>query len=72
MGDVIPLKVITRLDLPTERVIEALKDVDLDAIVVVGHLKDGRFYFASNKADGAEVLWFLESAKFKLMKITDD
>lgn len=68
-ADIIELPVITKLDIPVERVIRKASEADLDEIVVVGSTKDGDFYFCSNKADGGTVLWLLEGAKMKLLKI---
>ena len=68
MRNVIELPVITRLDSPADSVLEnnmgALNDV-----VLIGYDKDGEFFFASNKADGAEVLWLLEKAKQELLNV---
>lgn len=71
-GDnVVFLDVVTSLDLPVERIIEALRDADLEEIVVIGYKADGDEYFASNVASGANVLWHLERAKKKLLEIVD-
>lgn len=60
------LDVVTRLDIPVERVLEQAKD-NLKDVVLVGWDKDGELYFASNKANGGEVLWLLEKAKKLLL-----
>lgn len=59
---------ITRLDIPPDRVIEALKAANLKSIVVIGYQEDGEFYFASNKADGGDVLWALQQAIHRLIE----
>ena len=71
MGTVIPLGNITRLDLPTDRVLDAAKDHCTDGVVVLGFDDDGDFYFASSIADGGNVLWLMELAKKKLLEIGD-
>jgi hypothetical protein len=71
MGDnVIPLGNITRLNLPTERVLEAAKKYCSEGVVILGYDSDGEFYFASSIADGGEVIWLLELAKHRLMRIS--
>lgn len=66
--NVIPLPVITTLDLDAERVLEGAINSTLQSCIVLGYDADGEFYFASTMADGGEVLWLLEMAKLKLMK----
>jgi hypothetical protein len=65
--NVIPLGNITRLDLPTDRVLDAVKGDCSDGVVVVGFDNDGQLYFASSIADGGSVLWLLEQAKLALL-----
>lgn len=66
--NVIPLPVITTLDLDAERVLEGAINSTLQSCIVLGYDADGEFYFASTMADGGEVLWLLEMARLKLMK----
>lgn len=68
MADVIPLNCITRFDIPVDRVLESAKGC-LEDVVIIGYDTDGELYFATNKADGADVLWFLEKAKQMLLAI---
>ena len=65
--NVVVLPVITRLDIPPERVLNAALAEDLDRVVVIGRKKDGSYYFSSSTADGAEVLWQMERAKLALL-----
>ena len=68
--NVIYADILTKLDLPPERVIQNLPPSDQwDEIVVIGFLKDGTQYFAANKADGGAVLWLLEMAKRDLLNV---
>ena len=69
MGIVVPLGNVTRLDLPTDRVLEAVKGNCSDGVVIVGYDDDGELYFASSIADGGLVLWLLELAKKKLLEV---
>lgn len=66
------LKTVTRLDLPAERIINALNEANLEHVVIVGYDAAGDEYFASTYADGSDVLWLLERARFKLLRIIDE
>jgi len=70
--NVIPLGNITRLNLPTERVMDECKGHCSDGVVIIGYDDDGDFYFASSIADGGSVLWLLEQAKLKLLQVEVD
>lgn len=63
---------VTKLDMPAERVLSGALGSDLTAAVVLGWTEDGEFYFASSKADSAEVIYLLERAKFDLLKMEDE
>lgn len=67
MGIVVPLGNITRLDLPTERILDGAKGSCTDGVVVMGYNEDGSLYFASSLADGGSVLWLLEMCKMALL-----
>ena len=67
MTNVINLPVVTTLDIPPERILDAARDADLRSVVVVGFTKDGAMYFAGSMADGGEVLWLFEKAKLHLL-----
>lgn len=70
--NVVPFIGVTRLDTPPERVIDGAGKANLSDVVIVGFTEDGDFYFASNKADAGDVVWLLEQAKFKLLRMCDD
>jgi hypothetical protein len=73
VADVVLFPGVTKLDLPADRVLEqALTKGVLERVVVIGVTKDGDEYFASSMADGADVVWYMERAKHKLMKIVDE
>lgn len=69
MGDVVILPVLTRLDIPAERVIGMAQAAELANVVVLGYTKDGNEYFASSYADGGNVLWLMERLKKQLLEI---
>lgn len=66
------LPVITRLDIPCERVLNGALKANLKEAVVVGFDSDGEFYFASSQADGGDILWLFELAKKKLLEVGDE
>ena len=63
------LPVVTKLDIPTERVIKAAMDIELKGCVIVGTLSSGVLYFASSYADGGDAIWHLELAKLRLLGV---
>jgi hypothetical protein len=67
MADIHVLDVITKLDIPAERVLEQALG-NLEKVVVMGYDKDGEEYFASSMADGGDVLWLIERLKQQLLK----
>lgn len=72
---IIPLGCVTRLDLPADRIIDALREADLEGVVVMGYRKEeagGELYFASSYADGGMVLWLMEQCKRRLLAVSDD
>lgn len=66
--NVIPLPVITTLDLDAERVLGGAINSTLQSCIVLGYDADGEFYFSATMADGGEALWLLELAKLNLLK----
>jgi hypothetical protein len=68
-NNVIPLGNITRLDLPTDQVLDAAKGFCSDGVVILGWDDDGNFYFSSSIADGGTVIWLMEMAKKKLLEV---
>jgi hypothetical protein len=65
------LPVITSLDLPCERLLNAALESTLQRVIIVGTDADGEFYFASSMANGRDVLWWLEVAKRKLLELSE-
>ena len=71
MDNVVDLDVPTRLDIPADRVIDAAKKAGLAHVVIVGVTGDGNEYFAMSVSDAADILWMLERAKLKLLRVGD-
>ena len=71
MGDVVNLDMVTRLDLPPDRILEAAKG-QLETVAIFGWDHDGNLYAASNKADGGDLLWLMEKAKALLLSMGED
>lgn len=70
MGDLVIWHGVTKLDLPPDRLLDMAKG-KLESVVLIGFDKDGELYFASSKADGGDVLWFMELAKKKLLEVCE-
>lgn len=68
--NVVVLPVVTRLDCPPERVLQAAA-AEVEKVVVIGWQPDGGFYFASSIAAGPECLWLIEMARKRLLEIGD-
>ena len=62
------LPVLTPLDVPCERILNAALESTLQKVVLVGVDADGEMYFASSMADGGDALWWLEKAKKALLE----
>jgi hypothetical protein len=71
MSNVIDLRVITKLDVSAEKVLNAALEAKMNAVVVIGWDEDNEFYFASSKADKGKILWLLEMAKKELMDVEE-
>lgn len=67
VDNVVELNTITTLDIPAQRIIDALPD-DMEDIVIVGYDSDGELILASNKASGGDVLWLIKSAEKLMME----
>lgn len=66
---VIVLPLVTRLDIPVDRVLDNAALSGMQAVVILGYDEKGEFYFASSYADGGDVLWLLEKAKKELLSV---
>jgi len=66
--NVVTLPVVTKLDMPPERVLDMAKAKGLTGAVVIGRDQAGDLYFASSIADGGDVLWLMELAKIELLR----
>jgi len=69
--NVIYLDMLTKIDIPADRVLEQALG-KLEKIVVCGLHNDGSEYFASSIADGGTALWYLERCKKRLLEIADE
>ena len=71
MGEVVDLGNITKLDLDPDRLLQKAIG-KMTEVIIIGFHKDGSEYFASSKANAADVIYHLERAKHNLMKIIDE
>ena len=69
--NVIPFGGITRLDIDPDRVLSSAVG-KLECVVIAGMGKDGKEYFASSMADGADALWYLKRCEKRLLELGDD
>ena len=70
-AEIIISPVITKLDVPPDRILGAAIG-KLQEVVIIGFDKNGNEWLASSEADCSNALYHLERAKYKLMKIIDD
>lgn len=70
--NVVNLPVITRLDLPPERVLASAAELEFERVTVIGVTADGFEYFAASAADGGSSLWDMERAKMHLLTIGEN
>jgi hypothetical protein len=68
MSDVVELDVLTKLEIPVARVLQAAQDADITEVVVCGLTAEGELYFAASKADAGGILYLIEVAKARLME----
>ena len=71
-AEVVNLPVITRLDIDPQRVLAAATEAGMTEVVIVGLDADGNEYFASSQAGGPDVLWHLERAKLRLLRMVEE
>lgn len=71
MSEVIEFRGVTRLDLDPDRVLENAKG-QLKHFVIIGYNTDDEFFFSSTMADGGDVMWMLEVAKLKLLRVAGE
>jgi hypothetical protein len=71
MSKIVKLPVITRLDGRPSDALEHAIEKGLASVVIVGITEDGDEYFKSSVADGGTVIWMMERAKLKLLRIAD-
>lgn len=67
--NVIPWNGVTKLDTDPQQIIRQAALSNLAGVVIIGFTADGEEYFASSYADGGNVIWHLERAKFKLLSL---
>lgn len=67
-GNIKFLPVVTKLEVPVDRVIASAVDANLQDILIIGFDEQGDFYFASSNPNGPDTLWLLELARVRLMR----
>lgn len=69
MGEVIELDIVTRLDIPPEKILRKAAKKELTDVLVIGWDAAGDFYFASSMAAGPDCLWLIKLAEKGLMEV---
>lgn len=70
-SNVVELDLVTKLDIPVERVLRRAQEADLQSVVVLGYDANGEEYFCSSISDGGSVVWLIERAKLNLLRTCD-
>ena len=72
MSNVVRLNVVTTLDLQPDDVLGKAVGQYPGGVFVAGYDADGNVQFSSSLVDGGEILWLMEVAKARLMKIAGE
>lgn len=67
-SNLVQLAVVTRHNIPIERVLKGAKDADLACLITIGETAEGELFFSSSHADGGSVLWLLKKAERALLR----
>jgi hypothetical protein len=70
--NVVVLDVLTTINLPPERILNAALEADLAALVIVGYDKNGEYYFHSSIPHGATINWLLDQCKKRIIDEPSD
>ena len=70
--NLVPFTGITTLPTDPANVLRFAAKQKFERVTIVGMLNDGEEYFAASDADGGSVLWDLERAKLKLLRMPDE
>jgi hypothetical protein len=72
MGEVVDWNGVGTVPSDPARCVERAAGMKLSSVVIVGLDADGGEVFISSEADGAQALWHLERARYKLLRIIDE
>jgi hypothetical protein len=68
-AEVIRLGIPTKVDHEPDYILEAAKGNGLEAVLVIGWLENGEFWFSGSTGDMERVVFLLERAKRKAMDL---
>lgn len=71
-ADVVSLGNATRLDTLPEAILEGALEHGMLEVVVCGYDANGQEYFAASCSDGADAVWHLTRAQYRLMRIVEE
>lgn len=66
------LSTVTKADLPSELVLQAAIDGEVESAVVIGWGSEGSLYFASAVSDIREVSWLLRRASLQVDRMAEE
>ena len=67
MSNVVDIGGVTTLPIDPSKVLTGAPD-DLKEVLVIGHDKNGEFYFAVSDPNRPKILWLLENARAAILK----
>ena len=71
-GNVVRLQTVTTLDLNPDDVLRESVGLYPGGVFVCGWDESGAVQFSSSLADGGSILWLMEIAKVRLMKVAGE
>jgi hypothetical protein len=67
LSNVFSLAIVKDDDREPGKVIDRVRDINPQTVIVIGVDADGFPFFASSTPDGREILWLMERSKMKLL-----
>lgn len=66
------LRIVTPLSVSPSRILADAMEAGMSEVVVIGFDRDNEEYFAASEADAGAVLYHLERAKLRLLRVVDE
>lgn len=71
-ADVVALGNVKRIDMPAEAILMGAIETGMSEVVICGYDANGHEFFAASCADGADTVWHLTRAIYRLMRIVEE